>query len=212
MQHGLNLGTRSRTPKASLRGLGLVGCALILSAASSPTADPLVDGSLLPVASTAVPAEVPLQWPRSHTPAPSSEQWRAATPVQPTRAIGTNATQCRVRRVEEWVSIRCAGTKVSAMTQLAGNVTGVSFHLDPPGADRLPTEGVLVFPLRPGDRRAFTVWTLGDGYDGPLTVVAGIVVQTEWTGEVPTLLLHDALVEPVKTRQSALRRLAASPR
>ena len=39
--------------------------------------------------------------------------------------------------------------------------------LDPKSADGLPAGGELVFPVRPGERRVFSFWTLGDGYDGP---------------------------------------------
>ncbi len=163
-----------------------------------------------PQRSNQVPSASPLTWPRTTTAAPSSEQWHTATVVPATRTVGAKAQRCRVRRVEEWASIRCEGMKISAMTQLGGDSKGVSFHLDAPGSDRLPTEGVLVFPLRPGDRRVFSLWTLGDGYDGPLTVVAGVVVQAEWIDEAATLLLHDALVEPVRTAQGERRKQAAA--
>ncbi len=162
---------------------------------------PLHDGPPLPSAKS-------LQWPSETSAAPQSKEWHGAPVIGPTRMIGERANACKVRQVREWVSIRCDSTVVSAMTQLGGTQKGVSFHLDKPGADRLPREGVVVFPLRQGTRRVFSLWTLGPGYDGPLTVIPGVIVQAEWLADTPVLLLHDALNEPVRTAQSEKRRSA----
>ncbi len=158
------------------------------------------------VLSNRIPTAAPLTWPDTSSDAPSSQEWHGAEAALPTRSVGVRADNCRVRRVREWASIRCFEMPTSAITQLGGTQKGVSFHLDPPGEDRLPREGVLVFPLRRGDRRVFSFWTLGNGYDGPLTVIPAVVVQADWQGEVPTLLLFDALNEPVRTARGERRK------
>ncbi len=182
---------------------------LALGAASSPKSQaqvPTRNDAGVPASVQTVPEATSLTWPDVTSDAPISDEWRGAEEVLPTRVVGMKAQRCKVRRVREWASIRCSDMATSAITQLGGMQKGVSFHLDAPGEDRLPREGVLVFPLRKDDRRVFTFWTLGDGYDGPLTVIPGVIVQADWQGEEPTLLLHEALHEPMRTAQSERRK------
>ncbi len=148
-------------------------------------------------------------WPDQKSAAPSSAEWRTAPSVAPTRQWGRLAQSCTVKRVREWAHVRCADLVVSAMTQVGGSNTGLSFHLDSALDNGVPKSGVALFPLRKGDRRALLFWTLGPGYDGPLTVVPGVMVQAEWTGDEAVLVLHDALHEPVPTASSLRRRESA---
>ncbi len=195
----------------SMRAAWVLLAALLIPGAGSAASNPKLDNQQpappdAGVPSNRVPTAAPVTWPDTSTDAPSSQEWHGAEAALPTRSVGVRASNCRVRRVREWASIRCFGMPTSAITQLGGMQKGVSFHLDPPGEDRLPREGVLVFPLRRGDRRVFSFWTLGDGYDGPLTVIPAVVVQADWQGEHPALLLHDALSEPVRTARGERRK------
>lgn len=95
-------------------------------------------------------------------------------------------------------------------TEGRGTSSDVQFNLDPAAEDGMPREGEVVFELFEGERRVFSFWTFGDGYDGPLTVIAGVVVQASRTKATTTLLLHDALNQPIRTAQGELRRQRAS--
>lgn len=148
--------------------------------------------------------------PEPLAPAPTSEVWSKTPVLTPRRAVGPRARACQVQAVGEWFKVRCLGLATSAITELGGNSQNVYLHLDAPNDDGLPREGVIVFALQPRARRVFSFWTLGDGYDGPLTVIAGVVVQAYWQGNEPVVLLHDALNQPVRTAQSELRARAAA--
>jgi hypothetical protein len=90
---------------------------------------------------------------------------------------------------------------IAAITQLAGSALTTRRSIAPEGADRMPGGGTLLLAATPGDRYVFTFWTFGPGYDGPLTVVPAVQVQVSWLDgkTAPTLLLSDALYEPVPT-------------
>jgi len=136
------------------------------------------------------------------TPPPSVAAWKAARPSALERVFGVRARGCQVKRIEEWLNVRCPGFKAAALTQLGGNRNDVSYFIEPPGADRVPGPGQVTFPVRSGDRRVFLFWTLGPGYDGPLTVVPAVVLQQSWLlgSDSPSITLSDALHEPVATK------------
>jgi hypothetical protein len=140
-------------------------------------------------------------WPTAPSAPPTAAEWEARMRVNLGRTYGDKAASCDVRLNDEWIRVRCA-FKTSAITQLGGAHTGVQTVIEPPSADRLPGAGELIFPVRPGERRVFLLWTLGPGYDGPLTVVPAVVVQSQWLAgsENPSITLTDALHEPVATK------------
>jgi len=142
---------------------------------------------------------------------PSRADWQTAPLLDLSRRVGPLARTCETRRVREWIRVRCPSLRVSAITQLGGSSAGARLSLDPKSLDGFPAGGELVFPVRPSESRVFLFWTLGEGYDGPLTVLPALVVQSEWAGAHPVLVMHDALNEPVRTAQGERRRLQAEP-
>jgi hypothetical protein len=141
-------------------------------------------------------------WPTSTTPPPSVAAWKAAPASSFERVVGQRAPSCQIKRIEEWINVRCPDFKAAAVTQLGGNRGDVSYFIEPAGADRVPGPGQVTFPVRSGDRRVFLFWTLGPGYDGPLTVVPAVVLQESWLAgsDSPSITLNDALHEPVATK------------
>lgn len=141
-------------------------------------------------------------WPTARSTPPTAAAWHALAPVDWGRAYGEKAQRCELKLFAEWLRVRCASFKTSAITQLGGSRADVSYAIEPPGADRVPGAGELTFPVRPGERRVFMFWSLGPGYDGPLTVVPAVVLQTHWLAgsDEPSLTLTDALHEPVATK------------
>jgi hypothetical protein len=147
------------------------------SEAVSPPPDP-------PLISASLPAE--------KSPRPAFADWKTSTPVR-LQHVSPKAARCKVYLVKEWVRVRCLGGVTSAITQLGGEREGVAFWIDSPPdpATGVPGDGEAVFPVRRGDRRLLQFWTLGPGYDGPLTVVPAFTLQEEWIDPDagPTLLL-----------------------
>lgn len=180
----------------------------------SPNAVPSPNGAATPNAP--LPAAPPAA---AGANAPPVEWWRKAPAVSPQRLAGKHASACRVRHLVyekvHWYKVRCIGLVTSAITQLGGNGNGVAIELDTPADDGIPREGEVVFSLADGQSRVFSFWTFGDGYDGPLTVIAAVVVQARRHRGVTHVSLHDALDRPIRTaqseRRSAERARAADP-
>lgn len=173
--------------KIGLAALGALGLATLLAtAASRPTRD------------------AGAAWTDARHPPPRPGDWHSAAGYRARRVTGRHASACEVHRLEEWLRVRCAELETSAITQIGGQRTGVSTWIAPAGDDRMPGEGQLTFPARRGDARVFLLWTLGPGYDGPLTVVPAVVVQQYWLegADAPVVLLSDALHEPVTTKSN----------
>lgn len=160
---------------------------------------------LLASVASAAPPDAPSatapSWPEAKSPTPSVAAWTAAESLPVKRAFGSKALACKVLRVAEWIQVRCPDVKAAAITELAGSDADVSYYIEPPGDDRVPGPGHVTFRARRGDRRVFLFWTLGPGYDGPLTVIPAVVVQESFsaTSAEPVLTLTDALHEPVGT-------------
>jgi hypothetical protein len=133
---------------------------------------------------------------------PRQATWDAISVANLGRAYGARARACEVKLSVEWLRVRCPSLKTAAITQLGGNRGEVSYLIEPAGADRVPGAGQVTLPVRMGERRAFLFWTLGPGYDGPLTVVPAVVLQAVWPNgaEGPSVTLTDALHEPVATK------------
>ncbi|MGC4088999.1 MAG: hypothetical protein QM756_14080 [Polyangiaceae bacterium] len=159
------------------------------------------------VASNPSPSQTPpsAPWLAENSPEPQPKEWEAAERFQATRATGARATACFASRVREWLRVRCPALRVSAITQLGGETNGTRFAIDAPSKDDVSEGGEVVLPLRPKQRRVVMFWSLGRGYDGPLTVVPGVVLQTDWSDGAPRVVLHDAVHEPVRTAQSERR-------
>lgn len=138
---------------------------------------------------------------------PTALAWTKAPLVPPTRASGPRASTCQVRRIDAWFQVRCPELATSAITQLGGSAKHVHLTLDPVADDGLPRAGDLVFRLERKDHRVFSFWSIGEGYDGPMTIIAAVILQVETQPDAPpVILLHDALNEPVKTAQGEQRK------
>ena len=139
--------------------------------------------------------------------APSAAEWKGAPSVTAERSIGALSQRCVAHTLRGWLSVRC-DFPVSAMTQLGGSRNGVTFVGASPDARQLPQSGTVRFPAS-GAPRVFLFWTLGEGYDGPLTVIPAVVLSSEGGPDgQPHFRLHEALHEPVATARSVERRLA----
>ena len=166
----------------------------LLSTQSAP-------GEPSPAASQGLPFST-VEWPQTLSAAPTAQAWRSAQPLSLLRISGARATRCNARAVREWLKVACPELRTSAITELGSTGTPTLSHIDPAGDDRIPGAGEVVLQLHPGDRHALMWWTLGEGYDGPLTVVPGLVLQEYWLAEQPVVVLTDALHEPVPTAKT----------
>lgn len=124
------------------------------------------------------------------------------------RRVGALAERCSIKESAGSAEVRC-DFPVSAMTLLSGGPAGTRFRGSGPDAKGLPQAGTITLPLAEEPRVAL-FWRLGDGYDGPLTVIPAVVVQAYQSAEGPELLLHDALHEPVRTARAIERERARS--
>ena len=150
-----------------------------------------------------------VEWPEARSPEPHSNEWDAAAPVAFTRTAGARASACVASRVREWLRVRCPALRVSAINQVGGDVSGTRFGIDPKGQDGTSTGAEVVLPLRREQQKVLMFWGVGPGYDGPLTVMPALVLQTSWLGQSPFIGLYDAVHEPVRTAASERRKLAA---
>ena len=160
-----------------------------------------VSSAASPGASPDASSRTMTPWPDTKSPTPSPAAWKASVSIPAERVFGASARACTVHRVAEWVQVKCPDLKTAAITELAGNEVDVTYYIEPPGDDRVPGAGHVTFRAARGDRRVFSFWTLGPGYDGPLTVIPAVVVQEFFApgSAEPVLTLTDALHEPVAT-------------
>jgi hypothetical protein len=183
-----------------LGALSLAAAVLVLCAATSSA--PALNSANSPAAASSALALDAVPWPAaSNAKEPKPTEWDHAEPLRPTRVSGEHAPGCKVDRVRQWLRIRCDAMPSAAITQLTGDAQATRRSIGPEGADRMPGAGTLLLALTTGVRHVFTFWTFGPGYDGPLTVVPAVQVDVSWLEghPTPTLLLSDALYEPVPT-------------
>ena len=150
-------------------------------------------------------------WPEAPTAEPKTAEWDAAEPFPLSRVAGTRASACFASRLREWILVRCPALRASAMTYLGGESADTNFSMGQPDSDGGAKGAQVVIPLRAKQRRVIMFWGLGPGYDGRLTVVPALVLQTDWSGSAPMVALYDAVHEPVRTAQSE-RREKGEPR
>lgn len=123
----------------------------------------------------------------ARSPQPTRDEWSTQQRHVKLTRSSKAASRCLASVVREWLRLRCSGGVASAVTLLGGERDGVLFWIDPPPdkATNIPGDAEIIFPVRRGDRRLIQVWTLGPGYDGPLTVVPSFVVQEHWVDGAP---------------------------
>ncbi|UQA54558.1 hypothetical protein [Polyangium aurulentum] len=121
---------------------------------------------------------------------PKSSEWVNAARVRITRR-GPRAAGCRAWRTRSWLKVHC-DAKITAAALVGGTSAGTSFWLSPPKpGEPSPEAGEVMFPMRPGDRRIFELFSFGETYGGSM-VSPGLVLQEYWlAGEpAPTVVMY----------------------
>ena len=97
---------------------------------------------------------------------------------------GLAASTCQLRRVREWLRVRCDGDML-AVSLVAGNPEGVVVWVHDPKDVGLPVAAEVTFPMRPGDRRIFQLFGF-QTYGGPVPYPAdGPILQAYWLEGAP---------------------------
>jgi hypothetical protein len=113
---------------------------------------------------------------------PKGKEWAEATRVRFTR-LGHRAQGCQMRRVREWLRVRCDGDYIAA-GQLAGSAEGVTVWVVEK-EENLPTAAEVTFPMHPGDARVFQMFHF-DTYGGPIPYPQdGPILQAYWLEGAP---------------------------
>jgi hypothetical protein len=121
---------------------------------------------------------------------PKASEWVTATRVKLTRQ-GPRAAGCRAWRARSWLKIHC-DVQTTALSLLGGKSSGVASWLAQPKAgEPAPSQAEVIFPMRPGDRRIFELFSFGETYGGSM-VSPGLVLQEHWIeGEpAPVIVLR----------------------
>lgn len=122
--------------------------------------------------------------------APKAADWKSATRVKITRK-GGRAQNCRAWRTRYWIKVHC-DRETTAISLVGGDHKGVSMWLPEP-KEGVPAPGAseAMFPIRPGDRRIFELFSFGETYGGSM-VSPGLVLQEYWlVGEsAPVIVLR----------------------
>jgi len=175
--------------------LAIASPVLALALHSLARAEAPVDGSAkaLP-AKTNAEEERPIDFepiPDEANPkAPKASDWQSAARVHITRR-GPRAEACRAWRVRSWVKIHC-DVQTTAAALVAGSAKGVALWVpEPKDSVPAPQAAEVIFPIRPGDRRIFELFSFGETYGGSM-VSPGLVLQEYWiVGEpAPTIVLR----------------------
>lgn len=163
----------------SLPALGLTGFLLTIAlprALAQAPAPPT--GGEKPLAFEPFPA------PEDKPKVPGVADWQAATPVQFT-SKGPRAKGCKMLRVREWLKVRCEG-QATAVSLLGGKTDGAFFWMpQAKEGEPAPTAVEVMFPVKPGDRRIFEMFSYGPAYGGSM-ISPGIVVQEHWVAGEPS--------------------------
>jgi hypothetical protein len=142
-------------------------------------------------------------FPEDKSKAPSLDEWQSAPEVAWTRASHSFASFCTLKRLREWIKVRC-DKQTAGMRVIAGGAEGVSMPLaipipadrDPQGLLTAGRFGEIIFPLRRGERRVFQWFFLNageDDYNGGFfwSVGAEALVEATWLeGATPVVALN----------------------
>jgi hypothetical protein len=132
----------------------------------------------------------PIPIDESDTKVPKVADWVGATRVRITRR-GPRAEGCRAWRTKNWVKIHC-DVQTTAVSLVGGAFKGVSMWMsEPKEGGAAPGASEAMFPIRPGDRRIFELFSFGETYGGSM-VSPGLVLQEYWLpGEpAPVIVLR----------------------
>lgn len=177
----------------ALVALGPLAALLVPQAAASP---PATDSSAKVENAAANTEEEkaidfePIPVDETDTKAPKASDWVTATRVRITRR-GPRAEGCRAWRTKNWVKIHC-DVETTAVSLVGGASRGVSMWMaEPKEGVPAPQASEAMFPIRPGDRRIFELFSFGETYGGSM-VSPGLVLQEYWIpGEsAPVIVLR----------------------
>lgn len=114
---------------------------------------------------------------------PGASEWQSATPVRFT-ARGPRAAKCRMLRVREWLKVRCEG-QTTAIGLMGGAPDGAFYWLpQAKEGEPAPPNAEVMFPMKPGDRRVFELFSYGPAYGGSM-ISPGLVLQEHWIAGEP---------------------------
>jgi hypothetical protein len=131
-----------------------------------------------------------VKWPDEASKPPSIDEWKSAEELS---ARGGGASSCRVRRVREWVRVRCLEGATVEIEQIAGpQVHSLAIEVLPNAYAGIGSGGT-VFPVRRGDRRVMQ-W-LTPRYTSVVEVESGVVLTEQWLPEDPGPMITIDTVE-----------------
>jgi hypothetical protein len=145
-------------------------------------------GAQAPAPSAAPGAEKALDFepfpaPEEKPKVPGFADWQAATPVRFT-ARGPRAKACKMFRVRDWLKVKCEG-QTTAVALMGGKTDGAFLWLPPAKeGEAAPTSAEVMFPVKPGDRRIFELFSYGPAYGGSM-ISPGLVLQEHWVAGEP---------------------------
>lgn len=166
-----------------------IGLATVAAAFSIARADAGVDAGLQVEEEKPIDFE-PIVIGDKESKSPKLSDWTKATRVRMTRR-GAKAENCRAWRFQDWIKVHC-DSRSTAASLLGGSFRGVSMWLrDPPAGSPAPEAAEVIFPIRPGDRRIFEIFSFGETYGGSM-VSPGLVLQEYWIegAPAPTLVMY----------------------
>lgn len=175
---------------------GLLGHAVAQSPPSSPTAtstaaatspSPVSSPGSANAAADSFPGASPNEKPIDFEPIPTGEEkpksptaaeWQTAQQVRFT-ARGPRAKSCKMFRVREWLKVRCE--RQNTAVSLLGGASEGAFLWMPEAKEKepAPTAAEVMFPIKPGDRRVFELFSYGPAYGGSM-ISPGLLLQEHW--------------------------------
>lgn len=174
-------------------GLGTLVAARAGAQAPDPTAAPTPNPAD-PGPPAAAPAEekpidfepIPALEDKPKVPAPA--EWQSATPVRFTQR-GPRARRCKMLRARAWIKVKC-DVQTTAIGLMGGASDG-SFYWLPEAkeGEQAPASAEVMFPIKPGDRRVFELFSYGPAYGGSM-ISPGLVLQEHWVpGEAAPVIV-----------------------
>jgi hypothetical protein len=182
---------RSLKSLAALTGTALALLFAYRTASSAPPAASASAGA--PSDKPTLPAFSSVSWPDEASKPPSLDEWKAAEELS---VRGGGASSCRVRRVREWVRLRCLEGATLGVEQIAGpQVHAIGVEAGP-GAYAGVGTGGAVFPVRRGDRRILQWFT--PRYTSVVETESGVVITEQWLPEDPGPMITVDEVEKLR--------------
>lgn len=125
----------------------------------------------------------PIPAPEDKPKAPQAAEWKSATQVGFTQR-GRRAKGCKMFRVRDWLKVRCEG-QTTAIGLMGGQPDGAFLWLpEAKEGEQAPTSAEIMFPIKPGDRRVFELFSYGPAYGGSM-ILPGLVLQEHWVAGEP---------------------------